>query len=112
MNPHGTGVTVVIAYQAQAGHSEAARNELTTLITKVVTAEPDCRGIRLLQDTTASDRLLLIEEWASEAAFTGPHMTTPHLQAFMQRAPGFLAGPPEIRFWRELAAVPFDGSTT
>lgn len=112
MKSHGTGITVVIAYQAQPGRSVAARDELAKLIATVGSVEHDCHGIRLLQDTTDPDRLLLIEQWASEAAFTGPHMTTSHLQAFMQRAPGFLAGPPEIRCWRELAAVPVDGRAT
>jgi quinol monooxygenase YgiN len=45
--------------------------------------------------------MLLIEEWTSEAAYTGPHMQTPHLQAFIGRAGAFLAGPPDIRILRD-----------
>lgn len=112
MENEQVGITVVITYQAQPGRAEVTRGELASLIETVVSAEPDCRGIRLLQDSADPDRLLLIEQWTSGAAFTGPHMTTAHLQAFMQRAPGFLAGPPEIRFWRELAAVPSGVSAT
>lgn len=93
-------VTVVIAYQAQPGKAETARRELAELVTTVVAQEPDCREIRLLQDPADPHRLLLVERWTSQEAFTGPHMETPHLQGFMNRAPGFIAGPPEIRFWR------------
>ena len=41
-----------------------------------------------------------MEQWADEASYTGPHMQTPHIQAFMARAREFIAGPPEITFWR------------
>ncbi len=109
---HGqSDVTVVITYQAQPGRGDVARDELAALIAVVVELEPDCRGIRLLQGTADADQFLLIEEWSSEAAFTGPHMTTPHLQAFMGRAREFLAGPPEIRFWRGVVEVPSGAST-
>lgn len=108
----GSNVTVVITYQAQPGRGEAARDELGALIAKVVSTEPDCLGIRLLQDSADADRFLLIEEWTSEEAYKGPHMTTPHLLAFIGRAREFLAGPPEIRFWRGLATVSLDGRTT
>jgi quinol monooxygenase YgiN len=104
-------VTVVITYQARPGLADAACRELATLITTVVAEEPACRGIRLHRDSANPHRLLLIEEWTSEAAYTGPHMQTPHLQAFIGRAGGFFAGPPEIHFWREAAAVlPPDGA--
>lgn len=98
-------VTVVITYQAQSGMAETARRELAALIATVVAKEPDCRGIRLHQRTDDPHRLLLIEEWTSEEAFSGPHMQTPHLQAFIERGREFLAGPPEIRFWREAAST-------
>lgn len=106
MTTNAAGVTVVITYQAQPGRGEKARDELASLIATVVSLEPDCHGIRLLQDSADPDRILLIEEWTSQEAFTGPHMQTPHLQAFMQRGQEFLAGPPELTFWSEFVAVP------
>lgn len=96
-------VTVVLSYQAQPGASEAARRELVELVTTVERLEPDCRGIRLLVDPADPHRLLLIEEWASAAAYTGPHMQTPHLRAFIGRAGAFLAGPPDIRILHEVS---------
>jgi quinol monooxygenase YgiN len=98
---HPDAVVVVVSYQAQPGRAEAARRELGELIATVVQREPDCRGIRLLVDGADPHRMLLVEEWTSEAAYTGPHMQTPHLQAFIGRAGAFLAGPPDIRILRD-----------
>ena len=103
--PDAATVTVVIAYRAQPGHAEHARAELQELIETVVATEPDCAGIRLLQDLSAPERILPVEEWTSAEAYTGPHMQTPHIQAFIARAPGFVAGPPEITIYREAGAA-------
>jgi quinol monooxygenase YgiN len=99
------GVTVVITYRALPGHADTARDELAALIETVVAEESDCHGIRLLQDAADPHRILLVEEWTDADTFTGPHMQTPHLQAFMRRAGAFIAGPPEIHFWREVTTA-------
>lgn len=93
-------VTVVISYRAQAGQGARALSELGALIREVVAREPDCLGIRLHQDPDDDTRLLLYEAWSSRAAYSGPHMQTPHLGAFIAKAREFLAGPPTIEFWR------------
>jgi quinol monooxygenase YgiN len=93
-------VTVLVAYQAQPGAAEIAVRELTELIGTVVAKEPACRGIQLYQDPGDPSRILLWEEWADRAEYVGPHMQTPHLTAFIERAAGFLVGPPDISFWR------------
>lgn len=92
-------VVVVIHYQAQPGQSARARSELGALIREVVTLEPDCLGIRLHVDTGDASRFLLYERWTSQAAYTGPHMRTPHLGAFIAKAGEFLTGPPVIDYW-------------
>ena len=99
-------VTVLIACQIVPDKIDLAQREFTAVISTVVTNEAACRGIRLQQDVDDPNRLLLIEEWDSKEAFTGPHMQTPHMQAFLQRAQAFLAGTPEFRFGREIAAAP------
>lgn len=99
------GVTVVIRYEAKPGKADTAQRELTGLINTVVQEEPECRGIWLHQDTAVPEQLLLVEHWTSQEAYTGPHMQTPHLTAFVERASGFLAGPPEITFWRGVASA-------
>ncbi|HEX5003703.1 MAG TPA: putative quinol monooxygenase [Gemmatimonadales bacterium] len=94
-------VTVMIIYHAQPGRGAAAGTALAALIATVQEREPDCHGIALLQDVADDTRFLLYERWASQAAYTGPHMRTPHIQAFIRGATDLFTGPPEITFWRE-----------
>jgi quinol monooxygenase YgiN len=95
-------VIVVIRYQAQPGKGASARTALAALIALVLAMEPDCLGITLLQDPADDTRFLLYEEWTSQAAYTGPHMRTPHIQAFIQGAAATFAGPPDISFWHDV----------
>ena len=98
-------VTVVITYEARPGMADVAREELAALIETVVAQEPACRGIQLFQGSADPHRLLLTEQWESEEAYAGPHLRTPHILAFRERAPAFLAGPPEISYWHPVAAA-------
>jgi len=98
----GPPVTVVITYRAQPGRAAAARDVLAPLVREVLAKEPDCLGITTLQDAADETRFLLYERWTSQDAYTGPHMQTPHIQAFIQGAAAMFAGPPDITFWREL----------
>lgn len=95
--------TVLIACPIQPQKKEEAVREFKSIIEIVVSNEEACHDIRLFQDIDDANRLLLVEHWDSKEAFTGPHMQTPHMQAFLERAKGFLAGPPEFRFGVELA---------
>lgn len=99
------GVIVVIEYQARASEIEAARAALQQLIEVVVREEPNCFGIRLHQGTDDPARILLWEAWTDQAAFTGPHMETPHLTAFRARAPELFIGPPTVSFWVQQSDV-------
>jgi quinol monooxygenase YgiN len=106
MSTNTDAVTVVITCQIQPGKAENARQEFSAIIKTVVTNEAACHGIHLHLDPENPDRLLLIEYWDSKEAFTGPHMQTPHMQAFLQRAQTFLAGTPDFGFWRQFAVAP------
>jgi quinol monooxygenase YgiN len=99
-------VCVLIACQIVPDKMDRARREFTAIIRTVVANESACHAIRLQQDIDDPYRLLLIEEWDSKEAFTGPHMQTPHMQAFLEGAQGFLAAAPEFRFGREIATAP------
>jgi len=103
-------VTIVIRYQAQPAHADRARDELDALIAEVVRLEPDCLGIQLFRDPAAPHQLLLIERWTSTDAYFGPHLQTPHLRAFIERAPAFLAGPPEITAWAPVSGYHSPGA--
>ena len=106
MSTNAESVTVVITCQIEPGKAGVARQEFTAIIATVVANEAACHGIRLHEDVDDPHRLLLIEHWDSKEAFTGPHMQTPHMQAFLQRANAFLAGSPDFRFGQEIAAAP------
>ena len=93
--------TVLITYRAQPDHLEVAKRELARLVATVLAKEPDCGGITMLQDANEPGRFTLVERWPSQAVFLGPHMQQPHIQAFIQGAGAFLAGPPDISFWHE-----------
>ncbi len=95
----GAQVVVVITYKAQPGQGGRTLSELQALIREVVAREPDCGGIRIHHDPDDETRVLLYEQWSSREAYTGPHMQTPHLAAFLARAREFVAGPPTIEFW-------------
>jgi len=92
---------VFVNYQALPDRVAEALAAIGRLIATVQAVEPDCSGITLLQNAGDPTRLQLVEYWSSQEVFLGPHMQQPHLQAFIQEASAFLAGPPDISFWRE-----------
>jgi len=97
-------VTVIIEYRTLPDSVAPAFAEIEGLIRTVVASEPDCHGIRLLQDTQDPTRMLLYEEWSSREAYFGPHLLTAHLCAFKAKAPSLFAGPPVIHVWQQQAA--------
>ena len=94
---------VMIHYHALEGQHEAAARELGALIAEVQELESDCGGITMVRNSDDPARICLIENWTSRDAYLGPHMQTPHLKAFIQRAGSIFAGPPDISFWESLA---------
>lgn len=94
------GVIVIINFQTVKGQEAVAHRELTALVEQVVAREPDCLGIQFHVDVGDGSRILLHEHWTSTEAYTGPHLQTPYIKAFMERAAAFMAGPPSITFWK------------
>lgn len=99
---------VIVNYRAAPGEADTAAREIDALVRQVLSTEPDCGGIELLRDAADPARFMLIERWPSREVFLGPHMQQPHIQYFIQRAGAFLAGPPEISFWRAHKEEPPD----
>lgn len=95
-------VTIVIICAIQPGKVDKARLALEANIKTVLREEPACHSIRVHDDPKNPHRLLIIEYWDSEAVFTGPHLQTPHMQAFLKTAVEFLEGTAEFSFWREI----------
>ena len=100
-----SGVVVIVVYRALPDHVDAAKSAISTLIATVQSDEPDCGGITMLQDSGEPARFTLIEQWPSQEIFLGPHMQQPHIQAFIQGAGEFLAGPPDITFWHPVGGA-------
>lgn len=93
---------VIVRYRALAEQVETAKREIAALVASVLAAEPECGGITMLQEAGDATLFTLIETWPSQQVFLGPHMSQPHIQAFIQSAGAFLAGPPDISFWNPL----------
>ena len=100
-----SGAVVLVIYRSLPEHADTAKREIGSLITSVQAIEPDCGGITMLQDASDPTRFTLIEHWPSQEIFLGPHMQQPHIQAFIQSAGAFLAGPPEISFWHSVGGA-------
>lgn len=105
MNRH-SAVTVVITGRIRPEKLELARAALAAVVPEVIAKEPACHGIRVHEDPDDPCRLLIIEQWDSVEAFTGPHMQTPHQKAFFAQAQEFLDGEADFTFWRETFAAP------
>jgi quinol monooxygenase YgiN len=105
MNIDPKPVTVVITCTIRPDQLETARRELEAVIKTVMANEPACHGIRVHEDPKKPERLLIVEHWDSEETFSGPHMQTPHMQAFLAKAEGFLDGVADFGFWREVLAA-------
>ncbi len=98
-------VIVIINYRALPDHEEKALKMLTDLVAVVRAAEPDCKGITVIKGASDPGTFMLIETWTSREAYLGPHMLTPHIRAFKERAGDFMDGPPGITFWQTACAV-------
>ena len=98
-------IAVMVSYRVQPGHVPKALIAIASLVSTVLDTEPACKGIEILQDASDQTRITLIERWPSQQEFLGPHMQQPHIQGFIREASAFLAGPPEISFWRLIGAA-------
>ena len=90
--------TILVRYLAKPGMGDRALSAIRHLVTAVLTREPACVDIEILQDVDRPEAITLIERWPDREAFMGPHMQQPHLQQFIEGAGAFLAGPPDISF--------------
>ncbi|MBT8292275.1 MAG: antibiotic biosynthesis monooxygenase [Eudoraea sp.] len=97
--PEGNNIVVLVKYKAQPDKGADAVSELTKLIEQVQ-KEPHFMYIKLHVDPEDDTNILLYEEWDDESYYKSEHMNTTHLQEFIAKSRNFLAGPPEISFWK------------
>ena len=77
---------------------EEAKQELEVVIKTVIAEEDACHVILVHIQPKKLQRLLIIEYWANEEVFVGPHMQTAHRQNFLKKAEAFLDGEAEFSF--------------
>ena len=97
------GVVVLVTYSVQPGQEQKALTEISKLVETVLASEPECGGIEIIRSASDNSKITLIERWPSQELFLGPHMQQPHIQAFINSAGSFLAGPPDISFWHPVS---------
>ena len=99
VNKENNNLTVLVKYKSQPDKYEDALSALNALILEVK-KEPNFVNIKMLVDPADKTNIMLFEEWSDEDYYKGDHMKTPHLQKFIGDSRSFLAGPPEISFWK------------
>jgi quinol monooxygenase YgiN len=98
-NKMGGTITVLVKYKTQPSKEDMALKALQELIAKVK-KEPHYVSIVVHIDPNDKSNILLHEQWADEDYYKGAHMKTPHLLQFINDSRQFLAGPPDISFWK------------
>ena len=90
---------VMVKYKSQPEKQNEALSALNSLVLEVK-KEPNFVNIKVLVDPEDKTNIMLFEEWSDEAYYKGEHMNTQHLQQFIGDSRNFLAGPPDISFWK------------
>lgn len=90
---------VIVKYKTLQNKSVDAITGLKKLLEEVK-KEDHFVNIRLHVDQKDNSNILLYEEWDDELYYRNQHMKTKHLQEFIVESQAFLAGPPEITFWK------------
>ena len=92
-------IIVIVKYKTQPNKSVDAVTGIKKLIEEV-RHEDHFVNLRLHADQKDNSNILLYEEWDDELYYKNQHMKTKHLQEFIVESQAFLAGPPEITFWK------------
>lgn len=94
-------IYVIVKYKAQPDKAALAIEKMKELLAEVE-KEPHYSNVSMLVDPTDSTNILLFEQWNDESYYKGDHMKTTHLQQFINDSRNFLAGPPDISFWKNV----------
>lgn len=70
--------TLIAGFTAKPGHEQRLRDELNAMIAPSL-AEPGCLAYRPYVDAADDNRMIIVEEWASQAALDH-HFTTAHFR--------------------------------
>lgn len=92
-------LVVLVQYKTLPNKSIDAVTGLKNLIEEVK-KEDHFIKIKLHVDQTDNSNILLYEEWDDEQYYKNQHMKTAHLKKFIVESQAFLAGPPQISYWK------------
>ncbi|MBK7109550.1 MAG: antibiotic biosynthesis monooxygenase [Chitinophagales bacterium] len=92
-------IFVLVKYKTQQNKNVEAVSALNTLISEVE-KEDHFIQINMYVDPNDNSNILLSEQWDNEDYYKTEHMKTEQLQNFIEASSNFLAGPPEISFWK------------
>ena len=95
----GNNLIVVVKYKTLPNKSVDAVTGLKKLIEQVK-GEDHFVSLKLHVDQKDNSNILLYEEWDDALYYQNQHMKTKHLKEFIVESQTFLAGPPEISFWK------------
>lgn len=96
---HSKNIVVLVKYKTQPLKEKDAVSALNQLIEEVK-KEPHFVNIKLHIDSKDETNILLYEEWNDASYYNSKHLQSTHLQKFILDSRNFLAGPPEISFWK------------
>lgn len=88
-------LTIVASFIAKPGQEQRLRNELDAMIAPSL-AEEGCLGYQPYADPDRPDRMILVEEWTSNAALEH-HFSLPHFQRVAKALDEVLAEPFTLR---------------
>ena len=96
----GEEIIVIVKYKTLPNKNIDALASMERLIEEVE-KEDHFVQIKLHVDKEDNSNILLYEVWNDENYYKNGHMGTEHLKQFKAESEEFLAGPPEISYWKE-----------
>ncbi|MDR9456806.1 MAG: antibiotic biosynthesis monooxygenase [Salegentibacter sp.] len=96
----GEEVIVLVKYKTLPNKNIDALASMERLIENVE-KEDHFVQIKLHVDKNDNSNIMLYEVWNDEDYYKNEHMETEHLKQFKTESQAFLAGPPEISYWKE-----------
>jgi len=97
----GKIITVTAHMKAKEGQEEDVRAQLAALVAPS-RSEPGCILYDLYQCPEDKASFLFYEIWSSRQDLDD-HLKKPYIDGFMKKAGEFLAGPPKVSLWENIA---------
>ncbi|WP_209326263.1 putative quinol monooxygenase [Brevibacterium renqingii] len=86
-----TAFTLIASFEAKPGFEARLQTELSAMV-EPSTAEPGCLGYRPYLDPSDPTRMIILEEWTSQASLDA-HFQTPHFRHVAEVLDEILAVP-------------------